>query len=381
MGFWDDVGDFFSSVGDAVASGVEAVGDAVETAVNAVGDAVSDVVETIGNGIQDGLNALGGLLSSIPLVGGFLEGFFVWAGGVVAGIFNFVGAIIKSAFGIIGGVIGGLIKVIGGILTLHGSLILDGLIDIGGSIAGAVISIVGTLLSVIQRVIPFINNDRPLTNDEKVALALVFRKSLALYNIRIKSSSGIGVTFTLDNTIYTDIPNLAVPLHTLVHECTHVWQYQNLGTRYLAEALGAQAIFGRDPANPCKSGNAYDWLGELNRGTTKWEHFNREAAAQLIEEIWIDGKTTTNEVGTTVNTVEIGNGAFYKKPLDPEDLHFNLTEEFISNDSPPSEPDPRDPSKSVFVHCPRDGNDHTALAIDSVKALRGRWNFRVSQFI
>jgi len=381
MGFWDDVGNFFKAAADAVASAAEAVADAVETVVNAIGDAVADVVETIGNGIQDGLNAAGNLLSGIPVIGGFLKGVFSWSGGIVAGIFNFAGAIVKAVSGIIGGVIGGLIKIIGGILTLNGSLILKGLINIGGSIAGAIISVAGTLVSVFQRIIPFINSDRTLTKEEKAALTLVFRKSLALYNIRLKSNNGAGGTFTLDNTIYTNIPNLNVPLHTLVHECTHVWQYQNLGSRYLAEALGAQAIYGRDPVDPCKPGNAYDWLGELNRGKAKWEDFNMEASAQLITEIWTDGNMTTNEVGTTVNSVETGNGAFYKKPLEPEDLRFRLTEQFIASKNPPSMPDPRDPDKKVLLHCPGDGNDHTQLAIDSVKTLRGAWNFRLSQLI
>jgi len=381
MAFWDDVSNFVSDVADAVASGAEAVGDAVNAVVNAVGDVVADVVETVGNGIQDGLNAIGSFLGGIPFIGGFLSGTMSWLGGIVAGVFNFVGAVVKAVTGIIGGVIGGLIKVIGGILTLHGALILEGLADIGGSIAGAVVSILGTFASLLQRIIPFINSDRALTEAEKAALKSVFRNSLALYNIRIKSNNGAGGTFTLDNTIYTNIPNLAIPLHTIVHECTHVWQYQNLGSTYLGKALGAQLIFGRDPADPCKSGNAYDWIGELNRGTTKWERFNMEAAAQLIEEIWTDGSVTTNEVGTTNNTLETGNGAFYKKPLDPEDLHFKLTEVFIADSTPPSEPDPLDSTTTVLVHCARDGNDHTQLAIDSVKTMRGWGNFRVSRFL
>lgn len=369
MGFWEDAGNFFSSVGDAIASGVEAVGNVVETAVNAVGDAAADIVETVGNGVQDGLNFIGNLLGGIPVIGGFLQGTFAWMGGIVAGVFNLLGAIVKGIFGILGGVIGGLIKIIGGILTLHWSLILDGLIDIGSSIVGAVLALIFTAVAVLVRTVVIISNERALTKAEKVVISSVFRNSLALHNIRIKSGNGmVQGASTLNNTIFTDAPNLALPLHTLVHECTHVWQYQNLGTRYLADALGAQAIFGRDPNDPCKPGNAYDWLAELNRGVTKWEHFNKEAAAQLITEIWTDGSITTNEIGTTSNIVELGDGAFYKKPLVPEDLHLKLIEEFIADAAPTK-------------HCKRDGNDYTQLAIDSVKALRGRWSFRLSQFI
>ncbi len=358
---------WFEDLGNAVADGFEAVGDAVESAVNAVAEAVTDVVETAGNALQDGYNALGGWLSGIPIIGGALQGFCTWLGGVVAGIFNVYGAIIKGVLGIVGGMIGGTIKVIGGILTLHGGLIVEGFIDMGSSIAGAVIAVGGTLISVGQRLIPFINQDRALTKDEYATLHQVFRGSLALYNIRIKSNNGVGGTYTLDNTIYTNIPDLAIPMYILVHECVHVWQYQNRGTRYLAEALGAQAVYGRDPNGRCISGDAYDWIGELNRGNTNWEDFNMEAAAELIEEIWTDGSIVINEVGTTNRITETGNGAFYKKPLDPEDLHFSLTETFVA-------------STSGANHCPRDGADHTDLAISAVKSLRGRWNFRLSQF-
>jgi hypothetical protein len=379
MGFWDDVSNFVSDAADAVASAAQAVGDAVNAVVNAVGDAVADVTETIGNGIQDGLNAVGSVLAGIPIIGGFLSGTMAWLGGIAAGVYNFMGAVIKAVTGIVGGVIGGLIKVIGGIITLQGSLILEGLIDMGGSIVGAVISIVGTFASLIQRLIPFINSDRVLTKTETAALKSVFRNSLALYNIRIKSNNGAGGTFALDNTIYTNVPNLAVPLHTIVHECTHVWQYQNFGSAYLAKAIGSQMVFGRDPVDPCKPGNAYDWIGELNRGNIKWEKFNMEAMAQLITEIWTDGSLNTNQTGTTNNILETGNGAFYKKPLDPENLSFQLTEQFIADDSPSEIPDPMDASQTILMHCARDGNDYTQLAIDSVKTMRDWWNLRLSR--
>ena len=367
MAWWDDLA-------NAVASAAEAVGDAVENTVNAAAEVVGDVVETTGNVIQDGLNALVG--------NGPLSGIGGWLGGIISGTANvFVANFIKGAWGLVGGVIGGLIKVIGGAITFHWDLALRGLVDMLSGFIGGLFSVLATSLSLFQTIIPYKSEQRPLTKAEKDLLKNVFRSSLALYNIRIKNTSGFQTIFTLGNTIYCGSPGLKIPVQILVHECVHVWQYQNLGYRYLVDTLGAQIIYGRDPKNPCKPGDAYDWIGELNRGATQWSYFNKEAAAQLIEEIWTDGKLSINEVGTTTSTVDATFGAFYRKPLDPEDLHFTLTESFIADNLPPGVPDRYDPTKTEIIHCPRDGKDHTELAISAVKKMRSAWNFRLSRFI
>lgn len=347
---------WFSDLVDAVVDAVETVADVVEDVVNAVADAVADVVESIGNALKDGLNAIGGFLGGIPLIGGFLEGAFAWLGGIVAGITNLVGAIIKGVLGIVGGVIGGLIKIIGGILTLNGDLIKDGLIDFGASILGAALSILGTLAALVQRVIFCQNNERKLTKEEMAILRIVFQNSLSLYDIRlIEGWSGIfGITthgaFTLNNTIYLNKTDLTTNPETLVHECVHVWQYQNHGNRYMADALGAQAIFGRGSVH-----DAYNWSDELARGNTKWEDMNAEAQAELIADIWTDGILT---IGSVVNS---NNGAFYEKQ-DYEASHGAgvCFETFVAN---------------------LDGINHTDLAIASVKILRGHINSRLSHFI
>lgn len=380
MGLFEDVGNFLSDVGDAVADGAEAVGDGVETVVNAVGEFASDIVETAGNGIQDGFNAVGNFLGQIPFIGGFIKGFDAWLGAIIAGVTNFIGAVLKGITGIIGGILGGLVKIIGGLITFHWDVLLEGLLDIWNGIAGVVVSILGTLLSLLHRLLPFINQDRPLTKEEKSILGELYQRSLALYNIRIKSTSGmVQTTFTLNNTIYTNAPNLALTIETLVHESVHVWQYQTFGSCYLSEAIGAQWIYGRSTTTPCVPGEAYDWIAELNRGTTDWLDFNREAQAQLIEEVWIDGTLTS--LGTT----ETGRGAFFKKenceamiallvaagPLQPA----SCSEVFVASDIPQTD------ARGIPLHCPRDGKDYTPLANDAKIKIRAPWNFRLSQVI
>lgn len=273
---------------------VDAVGDAIEDAANAVGEAVSDAVETVGNAIEDALDWLGG---DVPIWSDILG----WLGGVISGVFDFVGAVIKGVLGFIGGLLGGLVKVVGGILSLNGGLILEGLGDIFSSLAGALILIVGKFISLVQTILPFQAKERRLSKEEVALLQRVFCKSIAYYNVRlIEGRAGLfGLNarpFTLGNTIYLKSRNVSTDPGLLVHEVTHVWQYQNHGARYASDAIYAQWFVD----------NEYSWEAEVNRGNLLWLDFNREAQASFIEDIFNDGELLTG--GTVTAT---GNGAFF----------------------------------------------------------------------
>lgn len=158
-------------------------------------------------------------------------------------------------------------------------------IAISASIAGTVILVLGTLVSLIQRLLFLQNQPRSLNQTEEDLLRGVFGDSMVLDNIRIiEGRSGLfGINlraFVLGNTIY--MKRHTTP-QVLVHECVHVWQYQHLGPRYAADALGAQLLLGN---------SAYDWKAELARGKSDWRDFNKEAQAQMIQEIWMQGNSS-----------------------------------------------------------------------------------------
>jgi hypothetical protein len=314
---------------------INAVSDTVEDVANAVGEFGSDVVETVGNVIEDGLDWLGG---DIPILSDVLG----WLGGVVSGIFDFVGAVIKGALGIVGGVIGGLIRIVGGILSLDGDLILEGLGDIGSSIAGAEIVIIGKFVSLVQHFFLLQAKERKLTDDEIRDLKRVFRDSLAYYNIRlIEGCSGLyginGRAFVLGNTIYLKDNDVGSDPGLLVHECTHVWQYQNLGARYSSDALYAQAFVDDE----------YSWEAEVNRGNEEWVDFNMEAQGAFLEDVYNHGLLLAR--GTTIGT---GKGVFY-------DADSSMTRGRFEFNS----------------------IDHTQRANDAVIAVRGESSQRLSIFI
>jgi hypothetical protein len=117
---------------------------------------------------------------------------------------------------------------------------------------------------------------------------------------------------------------------TLVHECGHVWQNQNVGTRYAIQALWAQ----------CTIADRYDWTQELARGNVRWPDFNREAQAQLLMHVWQHGRSA----------IDVAPGAFYADDPIGDGARFEWN-----------------------------GVDRTALARDAIITVRGARSHRYSQ--
>jgi len=372
MSFWSDI--------------VDTVGDFVEDVANEAGELIADTAETAGNAAADGLNALGDFFSGErggkPTNPDSIN-IFRWLAKVVGGATNLAGAIIKGAFNIVGGVIGGLIKVI---FSFDLKVILEGLVDIGSGIAGALIMILLKAGALIQRIFFLEERDRPLTRKEKNMLKKVFRNSISYYNLRIIDDwSGLygvsGAAWTVGNTIYLNGTNTDDEPFTLVHETVHVWQYQNIGTRYVMDAWGAQMAYGRTG----EAGDAYDWTEELRRGTFDWLDFNKEAQAQLVNEIWSDGvlikdgvpgipylHDITDAHGTPIldghgNPLKnMEGGKFYELPECIASNDGTCDVQFIALDE-------------TLTHAARDGVDHTGLAKKSVKSLQTPVNIRISR--
>jgi hypothetical protein len=333
--------DAMSGWADLSAAARDLVGVAahvVEGIVQGAGDAVADCVETAGNVAHDGARAAGVWAGRIPVAGGALRVAAMWAGGAVAGSANLAGAALKGGFGIAAGAVGGALQVVGGVLLASRGLLLGGLLDLGASLAGAVLLVLGTLVALVQQLL-FLQRARALSPAERELLRRVFRRSLSSYNVRlVEGRAGVfGFNerpFTLGNTIYLKQYLSSVP-GLLIHECVHVWQYQNAGPRYAIEALVAQVLLP----------DAYDWEGELGREKVGWPAFNKEAQAQLIEDTWLGGSLTVDGHTTT------GGGAFF---------------------------DLRD-GTSGAANFSFKGTDRTALATGAAASLRGRINARWSK--
>ncbi len=181
----------------------------------------------------------------------------------------------------------------GGVVAAVGSLLAAVVAGIGGlvsrnvpaAVGGALLVVVGKVAELLQAVVLGVRG-RALTGEEQAMLSAVFGNGLDLRAIRVvPASCGIfGANkrpFTLGGVIYLKRDDEPA---TLVHECVHVWQYQHLGCCYTVEALWAQAT-----VKP----SAYRWTDELGRGRVHWRDFNREAQAQLIEDMARSGYFTS----------------------------------------------------------------------------------------
>lgn len=133
----------------------------------------------------------------------------------------------------------------------------------------------------------------PLTQKEREAIVSVLGPSAMRYDdVRI-AEGGIlpfifrrngGRGFCTWHTIHLQREgrHTRKDLSLLVHEATHVMQYERLGTPYIGEALYAQHKLGR---------GAYDYGGaegleEAHKSGVALRSFNREAQAQIVQDYY-----------------------------------------------------------------------------------------------
>ena len=267
-----------------------------------------------------------------------------WVRGIIMGLFSILSVAIKIITGIIASFVGATILLIASLISLSLQPFAKGLVNFLLTLAGSTISVLSTLLILIARALGILSEGRPLSEDEKNILLVVFQKSLKPNKITIAYFPfWKKYFFALHNTINTPHKDLSIPPNLLVHESVHVWQYHHEGNKYLAEALLAQVQYGVKNI----PGNAYDWTAELSRGKTVWGNFNKEAAAQLIEEIWKEGAVCILSNGAEPLEVEYGGGVFFS--ISAED--YNRKPRFISK---------------------RNHQDYTDLAIESMLMLRSK---------
>ncbi len=92
---------------------------------------------------------------------------------------------------------------------------------------------------------------RYLVTVEKKMLSDIFGQSVNLDKIRLVSSNLGGRACTLGNVIR--VPGgLTLDAPTLVHETTHIWQYQTRGTGYISDSVYHQVVQGTDEAYDVK---------------------------------------------------------------------------------------------------------------------------------
>lgn len=80
---------------------------------------------------------------------------------------------------------------------------------------------------------------RPLFRDEREDALFVFRDSINLSQVRIVQAVVANAPTTLGNFIRVSMDG-SIDRRTLIHELTHVWQYQTKGTQYISDSIWHQ---------------------------------------------------------------------------------------------------------------------------------------------
>ena len=137
---------------------------------------------------------------------------------------------------------------------------------------------------------------RRLSPAEKDAASFIFQNALDLTPIRVITSRFTKAPFTVGNNIRTRTGQL--PLAVMIHELTHVWQYQTKGMQYVSDSVfhqGKAFLFSGDRnaayssrIQPGKS--IHDYTAEHQASIV--EHFYASSRARkdpgykkLIEEV------------------------------------------------------------------------------------------------
>ncbi|WP_430934296.1 hypothetical protein [Saccharicrinis sp. 156] len=305
---------------------IKKIAYATESLINDIGDFISYVFEFPGCAFFDAMKWISDIIGFLfPLL---------WLGSIVKGLMSLLAVLVKIPFGIIGGILAGVIRILAGIFTFHWPLFANGFLDIISPVLGLVIIVLGKVIAIVQTVFYIQDFERPLSKVEKMELRKIFKHSMSLYTLRvITGHSGVfGVSpraFTLGNTIYLKTNSFFIDL--LVHESTHVWQYQQTGCRYASDAVMAQWF----------ADDAYNWEKEIKlRDKRLWTEMNKEAQAEFFQDLWKIGKLCDDEN----RILKAGGGAYFEANEQTTFGKFNIW-----------------------------FNDYTEIAQEATRTVQSRW--------
>ncbi|MCK6691903.1 MAG: DUF4157 domain-containing protein [Thermoanaerobaculia bacterium] len=125
-------------------------------------------------------------------------------------------------------------------------------------------------------------NTRTLNAAERTAAARIFGTSINLDLVRVDEAAVIGPAFS--GRAYTSFHTInswgREPIDVMMHELTHVWQYETSGAIYMPQAIHAQ-VWGAG----YKYNGAAGLLAAKNAGKG-FRSFNREQQGQIIQNFY-----------------------------------------------------------------------------------------------
>jgi hypothetical protein len=252
---------FFHRVGGAIWSGLKAVGRGIATAAGAVWSGIKWLGTQIWDKVTGALGRITHWITRLP----------ERVGRLVMGLIHGISSVRPWSLAWWESL--GHLSTWEHFLSWIGNRLID-LLEIAG---------VGEVAETINDFVKF--NTRALSSREAAIAHSVFGKSIDLHLVRIDERAVLGPAFS--KRAFTSFHTIngwgGLEDSVLVHELTHVWQYEKSGAVYMAQALHAQIKRGL---------GAYDYGGpdglraarSRGKGITS---FNREEQAQIVQDFYL----------------------------------------------------------------------------------------------
>lgn len=127
---------------------------------------------------------------------------------------------------------------------------------------------------------------RRLTPTETDAASVIFQQSLDLSPVRVIVSRFTGPPFTVGSNIRSRTSQL--PLRTMIHELTHVWQYQTKGMGYVSDSVWHQ---GKAALSSSSRDGAYSYKITPRKSL---HQYTAEQQASIVEHYFASSKARKN---------------------------------------------------------------------------------------
>ena len=287
-GFFDSIGKAFSSAAKAIGHAVSGVAKGVGKLATSIGRGIGKFATTVGTALAGAANWVFARLGDagewlLNLFRDLPQRYFRFAKTVVEGMWGAMTLIPEAIGSLISGGIAGFArwasqKAKSGAAWL--GTMLSRLFDLVGG------------PEIAEFVLHMISNATPLSAGEKTAAQGVLgAKALRWDDVRIDEGGLLGLVFKLNGgrsftTFHTinmspgDRSNVSI----VVHELTHVDQYEHAGSVYIGQALGDQIAQGS---------HAYNYGGPTGLAADRkaGKHFadyGRERQAQIAQDYYVD---------------------------------------------------------------------------------------------
>lgn len=285
----------FGDIWEGIRSAGEAVGGAITSAVDWLGDRAKDVsnfisgaANWVGERLRDASQWVINLIRDLPARLGRLA-VTLWEG--LSGVVSFIPEAIEA---LASGGISGFADWLWEKAKRGGTWILELVSRVFDTLGGP---------ELLEFVWHILTKARSLSGDEIAAAQEVLGPTAIRWgDVRVSQGGLLDVVFALNHDrafVLWHTVNFpeGETIDVMVHELTHVYQYEQVGTVYLGGAIHAQATRGGDAYN---YGGADGLVDKQNNGG-HFSDFNREEQAQIAQDYYRyvlhgDGTLTDDQV-------------------------------------------------------------------------------------